>query len=117
MKKNQNKDSYTLAKADIELLAELKVNNQYIKQDIAHILECLESIDNKMQLHDRKLWSNGDRLERMQGKLEELEDKFKRSTLAYFIKNNWWKVGGFILAASSIFGFIGDILYRLPPPK
>ena len=107
---------YSLTKGDVELLTELKVNNQYIKQEIANIFECLERINSKLHIHDQKLWANGEHLERMKAKLDDLEVKFKRSTLTYFFKNNWWKVTSFVIGLATILGGLGEYLYRLPPP-
>ncbi len=117
MEREVNNSIYSLTKGDVELLTELKVNNQYIKQEIAHMLDCLERINSKLDLHDQKLWANGEQLERLQVKFNELDEKFKRSTVGHFLRNNWWKVTTFILGISTILGGLGEYLYRLPPPK
>lgn len=50
-------------------------------------------------------------------KMKRMSAKLEHSGVSYFIRTNWWKIGGFILTFSTILGAIGEYLYRLPPPK
>jgi hypothetical protein len=98
------------------LLERLEVISNYSIKRIDTIEAIIKSIEAKSYLVDKEFLKIKYELRDIYKQIDNIQSIQKRSGIMYFLKQNWWKLGGFILAFSTILGAIGEYLYRLPPP-
>lgn len=47
--------------------------------------------------------------------LNDFQKDLNQIGLSNFLKNHWWKLGGFVVALGTILGTVGEMLYRVHP--
>lgn len=103
-------------KDDLERIIVINEHLKYLTSRFDDIAETVEIMAQKHKKYDKKFWEIAKTLEGHTKEISKIEDGIEKSSLSYFFRNNWWKIGGAILSVATIFGAIGDYLYRLPPP-
>ena len=101
---------------EIEEIAKMQTALKYIEKTLADIKTVSDDLTLKQHEMIKDIWELKNKIPNIQKSLDEIEDKQQKSTIGYFIKNNWFRLTSFILGISIILGAVGDFLYRLPPP-
>lgn len=100
---------------DLETLVELKTSQQYIAKEIDYILMRLASFEKEIKTHEHQLWENRRNIADVSRETSSVEQILKKTPLKDFFKNNWWKLLPFIIAVSTLLGWVGEYLYKLSP--
>jgi hypothetical protein len=105
------------SKAEFKKVIELNTTMKFIRKDIGDIKENLSAVCERQDRYEENLWKFGNEIKGINDRLKSMYEKQIKSGMGYFLKTNWWKIGGFILSMATIFGAVGEYLYHLPPPK
>jgi hypothetical protein len=117
---DQQKDeimTIQFSKKDYGEFVTLSTTMNFIRKDIEAIKDTLEMVQDRQERYDQNLWEFGHEVKEIRDHLQNIAKKQLTSGMGYFLRANWWKIGGFIISAATILGAIGEYLYRLPPPK
>lgn len=80
-----------------KLISELKIGNKYIKEQITSISDSLDNMNLIWHNHDVQLAKNNLAIKEIHNKIKEIQFLMDKSGFGNFIKENWWKIGGFLL--------------------
>lgn len=85
--------------------------------DLERLIKIVKQDEANLQSLNQKIYECNYEIKHIKDEIISIKQTQATSGIYYFIKQNWWKIGGFILTFATILGAIGEFLYRLPPPK
>jgi hypothetical protein len=111
------------SKDNIETLAELRATIPYLEkwweerfEIIENKMSTVEEIREKQLLMDKQLWEitrNVSDLTKTVSTIHtDIKDLKQSIGISNFLKHNWWKLAGFIVACGTILGSLVEYFYR-----
>lgn len=78
-------------------LKEIEIGHKYIKDQLSSVSESLDHMNAIWHDHHMQLVRNNLEINNLTKKIKDLEFLLSKSGFKAFIKDNWWKIGGFFL--------------------